>query len=295
MTDTLRLTGSIPALVTPFKDGLLDVPGLRRFVDWQITQGSSALVPVGTTGESPTLSHDEHHQVTEIVIEAAAGRVPVIAGCGSNSTAEAIALTRHAESAGADAALIVCPYYNKPSQQGLYDHFKAVADASGLPIIIYNIPGRSIVDMTPDTMARLAEISTVIGVKDATGDATRVAATRAACGPDFIQLSGNDDMTLGLMAMGAHGAISVTANVAPALCAQFQSLCAAGDFVGALGLQDKLYPLHRDLFCEPSPAPAKFALSLLDKCTREVRLPITAMTEGGKKRVGAAMSHAGLL
>ncbi|MEO0412972.1 MAG: 4-hydroxy-tetrahydrodipicolinate synthase [Pseudomonadota bacterium] len=295
MTDTLRLTGSIPALVTPFKGGMLDTVGLRRFVDWQIAQGSSALVPVGTTGESPTLSHDEHRQVTEIVIEAASGRVPVIAGCGSNSTAEAIALTRHAEGAGADAALVVCPYYNKPSQQGLYDHFKAVADASPIPIIIYNIPGRSIVDMTPETMARLAEISTVVGVKDATGDAGRVAATRAACGPDFIQLSGNDDMTLGLMAMGAHGAISVTANVAPALCAQFQALCATGDFAGALELQDRLYPLHRDLFCEPSPAPAKLALSLLDMCTPEVRLPITAMTQDGKKRIGAAMSHAGLL
>ncbi|MEM7568315.1 MAG: 4-hydroxy-tetrahydrodipicolinate synthase [Pseudomonadota bacterium] len=295
MADTSRLGGSIPALVTPFKGGALDLPALKALVRWQIEEGSSALVPVGTTGESPTLSHDEHHLVTETVIEAAAGDVPVIAGCGSNSTAEAVALAQHAEQAGADYALVVCPYYNKPNQTGLHDHFKAIADASTLPIIIYNIPGRSIVDMTPETMARLAEVSTIVGVKDATGDAGRVAATREACGPGFIQLSGNDDMTLGLMAMGAHGAISVTANVAPGMCAVFQKHCLAGEYDRALALQDALYPLHRDLFCEPSPAPAKYALSLLDRCTPEVRLPISELSDGGKDRIRSAMVHAGLL
>ncbi|MEM1019293.1 MAG: 4-hydroxy-tetrahydrodipicolinate synthase [Pseudomonadota bacterium] len=295
MANQLHIFGSITALVTPFKDGAVDDDALRGFVKWQIAEGTNGLVPVGTTGESPTLSHTEHRAVTEAVIEAAAGAVPVIAGCGSNSTAEAIDLMRHAETAGADAALIVCPYYNKPSQQGLYDHFKALADASSLPIVIYNIPGRSIVDMQPDTMAKLAEISTVIGVKDATGDAGRVSATRAACGPDFIQLSGNDDMTLGMMAMGAHGAISVTSNVAPALCAQFQKLVRDGAFSAALEVQDKLYPLHRDLFCEPSPAPAKYGLSLLGQCQADVRLPITPLTDAGKAKIKAAMAVAGLL
>lgn len=294
MTQITQLRGSMPALVTPFKSGALDIEALESLVDWQIAEGSSAIVPVGTTGESPTLSHAEHHQVTEVVIARANGRVPVIAGCGSNSTQEAIDLTRHAQSAGADAALVVCPYYNKPNQAGLFDHFKAIADQSSLPIIIYNIPGRSIVDMAPHTMAKLAEISTVVGVKDATGDAARVAATRLACGPDFIQLSGNDDMTLGLMAMGAHGAISVTANVAPAMCAQFQAQCLAGDFAAALALQDALYPLHRDLFCEPSPAPAKYALSLLGKCSPEVRLPITPLSQQGQAKIRAALAHAGL-
>ncbi|MEM9880379.1 MAG: 4-hydroxy-tetrahydrodipicolinate synthase, partial [Pseudomonadota bacterium] len=253
MTRHSKISGSITAMVTPFKAGALDEAGLRRLVSWQIEAGTHGLVPVGTTGESPTLSHHEHRQVTEIVIDAAAGRVPVIAGCGSNSTAEAIELMQHAAAAGADAALVVCPYYNKPSQAGLFAHYKALTQSSDLPIVIYNIPGRSIVDMSPETMARLAEIETIVGVKDATGDAARISATRALCGPDFIQLSGNDDMTLGMMAAGAHGAISVTSNVAPALCAQFQTACLKGDFRAALAIQDKLYPLHRDLFCAPSP------------------------------------------
>lgn len=294
MTRAQNIFGSITALVTPFKDGVLDEAGLKRLVDWQIEQGSNGLVPVGTTGESPTLSHTEHRRVTELVVEVAAGRVPIIAGCGSNSTREAVELTQHAKDAGADAALIVCPYYNKPSQDGLFEHFKAITQACDLPVIIYNIPGRSIVDMTPETMARLAKFETIVGVKDATGDAARVPATREACGADFVQLSGNDDMTIGLMAAGAHGAISVTANVAPGLCAQFQAACRSGDYVAALKLQDALYPLHRDMFCAPSPAPAKYVLSKLGICTAEVRLPITPLGEAQKSRLDAAMAHAGI-
>lgn len=294
MTSAHTIFGSIPALVTPFKDGALDEAGLTRLVEWQIEQGSTGLVPVGTTGESPTLSHSEHRRVTELVIEGAAGRVPVIAGCGSNSTREAIELTQHAQAAGADAALIVCPYYNKPSQEGMFEHFKAITKACDLPIIIYNIPGRSIVDMTPGTMAQLAAFDPIIGVKDATGDAARIPATRHACGPDFIQLSGNDDMTLGLMAAGAHGAISVTANVAPKLCADFQAACRSGDYAAALKLQDALYPLHRDMFCAPSPAPAKYVLSKLGICTPDVRLPITPLGDADKRLLDAAMAHAGL-
>jgi len=294
MTSDSKIFGSITAMVTPFKAGALDEPALRRLVAWQIEAGTHGLVPVGTTGESPTLSHHEHRRVTEIVIEAAAGQVPVIAGCGSNSTAEAIDLMQHAAQAGAAAALAVCPYYNKPSQAGLYEHFKALTQNSDLPIIIYNIPGRPIVDMTPETMAKLAEIDTIIGVKDATGDAARISATRAQCGPDFIQLSGNDDMTIGMMAAGAHGAISVTSNVAPGLCAQFQDACRKGDFSAALAIQDKLYPLHRDLFCAPSPGPAKYALSKLGLCEPDVRLPITLLDDAAKARIDAALVHAGL-
>ncbi|MEM6681597.1 MAG: 4-hydroxy-tetrahydrodipicolinate synthase [Pseudomonadota bacterium] len=294
MTRHSKISGSITAMVTPFKAGALDEAGLRRLVSWQIEAGTHGLVPVGTTGESPTLSHHEHRQVTEIVIDAAAGRVPVIAGCGSNSTAEAIELMQHAAAAGADAALVVCPYYNKPSQAGLFAHYKALTQSSDLPIVIYNIPGRSIVDMSPETMARLAEIETIVGVKDATGDAARISATRALCGPDFIQLSGNDDMTLGMMAAGAHGAISVTSNVAPALCAQFQTACLKGDFRAALAIQDKLYPLHRDLFCAPSPGPAKYALAKLGICEADVRLPITPLDDAAKARIDVALAHAGL-
>jgi len=294
MAGPLKLSGSITALVTPFAQGALDEAALKRLVDWQITEGTNGLVPVGTTGESPTLSHDEHHRVTEIVIDTAAGRVPVIAGCGSNSTKEAIELMQHAKRAGADSALVVCPYYNKPNQTGLYEHFKALTENSDLPIIIYNIPGRSIVDMTPDTMAKLAELETIVGVKDATGDGARVSATRALCGPDFIQLSGNDDMTIGMMAAGAHGAISVTSNVAPAMCAQFQAHCLRGDFAVALELQDKLFPLHSALFCAPNPAPTKYALSKLGMCTPDLRLPLTPLDDAAKARVDAAMAHAGL-
>lgn len=294
MASAQDIFGSITALVTPFKDGALDEAALKKFVDWQITEGTNGLVPVGTTGESPTLSHAEHRRVTELVIETAAGRVPVIAGCGSNSTREAIELMAHAKDAGADAALVVCPYYNKPSQLGLYEHFKALVEACDLPIVIYNIPGRSIVDMTPDTMGRLAAFDTIIGVKDATGDAGRVSATRETCGPDFIQLSGNDDMTIGLMAAGAHGAISVTSNVAPRHCAAFQAACRSGDFAAALKLQDALYPLHRDLFCAPSPGPAKYVLSKLGLCGPDVRLPITPIDAAAMARLDAAMAHAEL-
>jgi 4-hydroxy-tetrahydrodipicolinate synthase len=294
MASAREIFGSITALVTPFKDGALDEAGLKRLVEWQIAEGTNGLVPVGTTGESPTLSHAEHRRVTELVIETAAGRVPVIAGCGSNSTREAIELMDHAKGAGADAALVVCPYYNKPNQQGLFAHFKALTQACDLPIVIYNIPGRSIVDMTPETMGALSKIETIVGVKDATGDGSRVSATRAACGPEFIQLSGNDDMTIGLMAAGAHGAISVTSNVAPRQCAAFQAACRDGDFNTALALQDTLYPLHRDLFCAPNPAPAKYVLSKLGICEDEVRLPMTPLDASAKALVDAAMAHAGL-
>lgn len=294
MASAPDIFGSLTALVTPFKGGALDEAGLKRLVDWQIAEGTHGLVPVGTTGESPTLSHAEHRRVTELVIEVAAGRVPVIAGCGSNSTQEAIDLMQHAKGAGADAALVVCPYYNKPSQQGLYQHFQALTQACDLPIVIYNIPGRSIVDMTPQTMGQLAKFDTIIGVKDASGDGARISATRETCGAEFIQLSGNDDMTIGLMAAGAHGAISVTSNVAPKLCAQFQAHCRAGEYQAALALQDMLYPLHRDLFCAPSPAPAKYVLSRLGICEADVRLPITPLDDAAKARLDAAMAKAGI-
>jgi len=296
MTDPLtrRIRGSIPALITPFRDGDVDEAAFRAFVDWQIAQGTHGLVPCGTTGESPTLTHDEHRRVTEICIEVAAGRVPVIAGCGSNSTREARGLVRHAHAAGADAALVVCPYYNKPDQDGLYAHYRALAEETDLPIIIYNIPGRVVVDMTVETMARLAELPGVIGVKDAVGNAARTSAQRAACGPDFLQLSGNDDMTLGMMAMGAHGCISVTANVAPGLCARFQDACMAGDFATALTLQDRLYPLHAALFAAPSPGPTKYALAKLGKCAPDLRLPLTPPGADARAAVDRAMDHAGL-
>jgi 4-hydroxy-tetrahydrodipicolinate synthase len=244
--------GSFTALVTPFKNGSVDEKAFRDIVDWQISEGTNGLVPVGTTGESPTLSHDEHKQVVEWCIDQADGRVPVIAGSGSNSTAEAIELSRHAEEAGADAVLIVTPYYNKPTQEGLYQHYKAINDAIGIPIIIYNIPGRSIVDMSVETMARLYELKNIAGVKDATANMARVSQQRAAMGPDFNQLSGEDITALGFMVHGGHGCISVTSNVAPRLCAEFQTACLKGDFAGALKLQDKLTPLHINLFVETS-------------------------------------------
>ena len=288
--------GSIPALITPFRDGVIDEPTFRTLVERQIKGGSKALVPVGTTGESATLSHEEHHRVTELTIEIAAGRVPVIAGCGSNSTAEAISLMQHAEKAGADAALVVCPYYNKPNQEGLYQHFKALAEASALPIIIYNIPGRSIVDMSPETMGRLAELKTIIGVKDATGNIARVSQQRATCGTGFIQLSGNDETALAFNATGGVGCISVTANVAPELCAQFQAASLAGDMGAALALNDRLFPLHLALFADASPGPTKYALHKLGLLpTIEMRLPMTAPSEAARARVDAALAHAGLL
>jgi 4-hydroxy-tetrahydrodipicolinate synthase len=289
------IKGSIPALVTPFKNGALDLDTLKRLVDWQIEQGSTGLVPVGTTGESPTLSHEEHETVVAEVVKAARGRVPVIAGAGSNNTAEGIRLIRHAEAVGADAALVVTPYYNKPTQAGLIAHFTALHDCCTLPIIIYNIPGRSVVDMLPETMGALAKLPRIVGVKDATGKLERVSQQRITCGPDFIQLSGEDATALGFNAHGGTGCISVTANVAPRLCAEFQAATLAGDYATALSYQDRLMPLHEAIFLEPGLAGAKYGLSRLGLCREEVRLPLVGLTEGTKARIDAAMRHAGLL
>ncbi|HWJ76326.1 MAG TPA: 4-hydroxy-tetrahydrodipicolinate synthase [Kaistia sp.] len=286
--------GSITALVTPMRNGSVDEEAFRSFVDWQITEGTNGLVPVGTTGESPTLSHAEHKRVVELCIEMAAGRVPVIAGAGSNNTREAIDLARHAEKAGADAVLVVTPYYNKPNQEGLYQHYKAINDAIGLPIIIYNIPPRSVVDMSVETMARLAELPNIVGVKDATAKLERVSQTRHAIGPDFIQLSGEDATALAFMAHGGRGCISVTSNVAPKLCAEFQAACLAGDFAKALTYQDRLMPLHQALFIEPNPTGAKYALSVLSQMEDDVRLPLVGITEPTKTAIRAALVHAGL-
>ncbi|TCT11519.1 dihydrodipicolinate synthase [Tepidamorphus gemmatus] len=288
--------GSITALITPFSNGAVDEKAYQDFVDWQIREGTDGLVPVGTTGESPTLTHDEHKRVVELCVEAAAGRVPVIAGAGSNNTAEAIDFSRHAKAVGADAVLIVMPYYNKPTQEGLYQHFKAIHDAADLPIIIYNIPGRSVVDMSVETMARLArDLPNIVGVKDATANLARVSLQRAACGKDFIQLSGEDPTALAFNAHGGVGCISVTSNVAPRLCAEFQKACADGDFRLALDYQDRLMPLHRALFLETSPSPVKYAVSLLGRCEPKVRLPLVECSEPVKREVRAAMIHAGLL
>jgi len=288
--------GSIPALVTPMQNGSLDEDAFRRFVDWQIREGSSGVVPVGTTGESPTLSHGEHQRVVEICVAAVGGRVPVIAGAGSNNTREAIELARHAEAAGADAVLVVTPYYNKPSQRGLYAHFKAVADAITIPLIIYNIPPRSIIDMSVETMKRLFEdCDNVVGVKDATANLARASLQRHVCGADFLQLSGEDATALGFMAHGGRGCISVTANVAPKLCAGFQAACLAGDYTTALVYQDRLMPLHHALFLEPSPAPTKYALSLLGHMAEDVRSPIVPVGPEARAEVETAMRHAGLL
>ncbi|WP_420411104.1 4-hydroxy-tetrahydrodipicolinate synthase [Roseibium sp.] len=289
-------TGSIPALITPFKDGAVDEKRFQEFVDWQIKEGSTGLVPVGTTGESPTLSHAEHKRVIELCIEAAAGRVPVIAGAGSNNTVEAIDFARHAEEAGADGLLVVTPYYNKPNQAGLKAHFKAVNDAVGLPILIYNIPGRSIIDMTPETMAELFETcENIKGVKDATADMAKVSRQRQLCGPEFNQLSGEDISALAFNAHGGVGCISVTANVAPRLCAEFQAATLAGDYKTALEYQDRLAPLHRALFLEPNPTGSKYALSLLGKIEEELRLPLVPITEGTQAEIRDALAHAGLI
>jgi len=287
--------GSIPALVTPFANGEVDVAGVRKLVEHQIASGSHGLVAVGTTGESPTLSHQEHGRVIELVIEAADGRVPVIAGAGSNNTAESISLIRHAASVGAAAALVVTPYYNKPTQRGLIQHYTTLAETSAIPIIIYNIPGRSVIDMSVETMATLARHERIIGVKDATGNIARVSQQRAACGPDFMQLSGEDATALGFNAHGGVGCISVTANVAPKLCAEFQEATLAGDYARALELQDRLMPLHETLFIESNPCPAKYALSVLGICSDEVRSPLVTVTDETKTRVRAAMVHAGLI
>ena len=295
MTATASFKGSFTALVTPFKNGSVDEKAFRDLVDWQVAEGTNGLVPVGTTGESPTLSHKEHHQVVEWCVEQARGRVPVIAGAGSNSTQEAIELARHAEKAGASAVLVVTPYYNKPTQEGLYQHFKAVNDAIGIPIIIYNIPARSVIDMSVDTMKRLFELDNIAGVKDATANMVRVSQQRGAMGDGFNQLSGEDATALGFMAHGGHGCISVTSNVAPRLCAAFQDACLKADYRTALKLQDKLMPLHMALFIETNPAPAKYALSVLGKCDEAVRLPLVRVADSTKTAVRSAMVHAGLI
>lgn len=287
--------GSIPALVTPFRDGKVDEKALTDIVNWQIEEGSHGLVAVGTTGETPTLSHEEHEHCIEVVVRAAAGRVPVIAGAGSNNTDESVRLMEFAKRVGADAALVVTPYYNKPSQRGLYHHFKILHDAVDLPIIIYNIPGRSVIDMSPATMGELAKLPRIIGVKDATGDVTRVSDQRISCGPDFIQISGEDASALGFNAHGGVGCISVVANVAPRLCSEFQEAMLAGDYATALDYQDRLMPLHRACFAEPNPAPTKYALSVLGMCSEDVRSPMVAIGEDTKETVRGAMRHAGLI
>mgnify|MGYP000035329672 CR=1 FL=1 len=287
--------GSMPALVTPFRNGELDLETLKKLVEWHIGEGSSALVPVGTTGESPTLSHREHELVVEEVVKAAAGRIPVIAGAGSNNTTEAMRLTQHAEKVGADAALVVTPYYNKPTQRGLIAHFTAIHDSSNLPIIIYNIPGRSVVDMLPETMGALAKLPRIIGVKDATGDLARVCDQRLACGPEFMQVSGEDATAHGFNAQGGVGCISVTANVAPGLLAQMQAACLAGDYAAALALQDRLMPLHKAIFTEPGLVGVKYAMSRLGLCSEEVRLPLTGLSDATKALVDHGLRHAGLL
>ena len=290
-----QFKGSATALVTPFKDGAVDEHAFRALVDWQIAEGSHGLVPCGTTGESPTLTHDEHRHVVDLCIREARGRVPVIAGAGSNNTAEAVALARHADKAGADAVLVVTPYYNKPSQEGLYRHFKAVNDAIGIPIIIYNIPPRSVVDMSVETMQRLYELTNVVGVKDATANLARVSLQRHAMGPDFVQLSGEDMTALAYLAAGGHGCISVTSNVAPRLCAEMQHAALEGDYRGALARQDKLVPLHSALFVEPSPAGPKYALSLMGRTSDEVRLPMVPLSAPARALVRQAMAHAGVI
>ena len=287
--------GSFVALVTPFRDGKVDDKALVDLVEWHIDEGTHGLVPVGTTGETPTLSHEEHEHCVELVVRTARGRVPVIAGAGSNNTVEAIRLMRFARDVGADAALVVTPYYNKPTQAGLIAHFTALHDCCTLPIIIYNIPGRSVVDMSPATMGALAKLPRIVGVKDATGDLSRVPKQRISCGTDFIQLSGEDATALGFNAHGGVGCISVTANVAPRLCAEFQNATLQGDYGKALTLLDRLMPLHEAIFAEPGVAGAKYGLSRLGLCSDEVRLPLVGLTDATKARVDAAMRHAGLI
>jgi 4-hydroxy-tetrahydrodipicolinate synthase len=287
--------GSIVALITPFRDGVFDESAYRALIDWQIDEGTEALVPCGTTGESPTLDHAEHKRVIDVCVESAAGRVPVIAGTGSNSTTEAIDLTRHAKLAGAAAALVVTPYYNKPTQEGLYRHYEAIAKAVDLPIIIYNIPSRCVIDMTVETMARLAKLPQIAGVKDATADLARPIKTRLTIGSEFCQLSGEDGTALPFLAAGGHGCISVTANIAPRLCADMQRAWRDGNLAQAVALQDRLMPLHTALFCETNPAPVKYAASLLGRCSAECRLPITPLAQASQQTVQRAMSATGLI
>ena len=295
MAKKLTFGGSVTALITPFKNGKVDSKKFQEFVAWQIAQGTQGVVPCGTTGESPTLSHEEHQHVNALCIEVAKGKVPVIAGAGSNATAEAIALTQHAEKSGADAVLHVTPYYNKPTQAGLYAHFKAIHDNSTLPIFIYNIPPRSVISMTVETMAQLAELPRIAGVKDATNDLTRPVKTRLTCGPDFIQFSGEDGTALAFLAQGGHGCISVTSNVAPALCAQMHAAWQKGDVKTAQQIQDKLMPLHDALFTETSPGPVKFATSLLGWGENSLRLPLVPVSKATEQNVEMALQAAGLL
>jgi 4-hydroxy-tetrahydrodipicolinate synthase len=286
--------GSLVALITPFRNGEVDEAAFQRLVDWQIKEGTDALVPCGTTGESPTLSHAEHMRVVELCIEAAAGRVPVIAGTGSNSTAEAIHLTRHAKQAGANAALVVMPYYNKPTPEGQYRHFKAIHDAADIPIIIYNIPGRSVVDMSIETMAKLAKLPNIMGVKDATNDLARPVRTKNAIGPDFCMLSGEDATIMAFLAQGGHGCISVTANVAPRLLSEMHGAWQRGDVKAAMSINERLTPLHEALFCEASPGPVKYAANLLGHCQADLRLPLCEIAEASKQKVRRALASAGL-
>jgi len=290
------LRGSITALMTPMRNGAVDEKAFASFVDWQITEGTHGLVPVGTTGESPTLSHEEHRRVVEVCVEVANGRVPVLAGAGSNATAEAVELARHAEKSGADAVLSVVPYYNKPSQEGLFQHFSAVAGAVGIPVILYSVPSRTTVDLTVDTIARLREAhANIAGVKDATADLGRASLQRVKLGEDFILLSGEDVTALGFNAHGGHGCVSVTSNIAPRLCAQMQDASLAGNFSAARLIQDRLVYLHKNMFVEPSPAPVKYAASLLGLCANEMRLPVVPVTKAGEEAVQFAMRHAGLI
>ena len=287
--------GSIPALVTPFRDDLIDEGAFRDLVEWQIAEGSHGLVPVGTTGESATLDADEHYRVVEICVEQAAGRVPVIAGCGSNSTAVAMQNIKAAEERGADAALVVLPYYNRPSQEGLYAHFAALSESSSIPIVVYNVPGRTVTDILPETVARVAELPNIVGIKDASGDLSRVSAHRRLCGADFVQLSGNDDLSLGFLAMGGVGTISVTANVAPRLFAEFHDAWDSGDRDTVLAIEARLAPLHKALFSDASPGPVKYALSRVRPGFRpDLRLPLVLPSEASRKAVDAALDHAGL-
>jgi 4-hydroxy-tetrahydrodipicolinate synthase len=290
------LRGSLTALITPFADGALDEKAFSALVDWQIEEGTHGLVPVGTTGESPSVSHEEHRRVVEICVDVAAGRVPVVAGAGSNSTAEAVSLARYAEDVGADAILTVVPYYNRPNQEGLFQHFSAIANATGLPIVLYSVPGRTMVDLAVDTIARLRDAhDNIIAVKDATSNMERASQQRAKLGPDFILLSGEDMTALGFNAHGGSGCISVTSNVAPRLCAQFQNACQQGNYADALALQDRLVPLHRNLFIEPNPQGVKYAASRLNLCRNEMRLPLVPVAKSTEEAIDAALRHAELL
>jgi 4-hydroxy-tetrahydrodipicolinate synthase len=287
--------GSITAIVTPFSNGRLDEKAFKALVEWQIQQGTHGLVPCGTTGETPTLTHEEHDLVIKWCVEVVKGRIPVIAGTGSNSTEEAITLTAHAKQAGADAALLVAPYYNKPTQEGIFRHFEAIAKAVDIPIILYNVPGRTVTDISVDTVKRLAEIPNIVGIKDATADLARPLLTRLACGPDFIQLSGEDATATAFLAQGGVGCISVTSNVAPALCAQMQNAWEKGDLKTCFTIRDKLSALHDVMFCETNPSPVKYAVSLLGKCSPELRLPLVELTEASKRKIETVMKETGLI